>query len=108
MTIRILLVDDQALIRTGLRLILATEPGLEVVGEAADGRQAIDLARRGRPDVVLMDIRMPVMDGVEATRTLAGPAVQDPVKVIILTTFDLDEYVIDALQAGASGFLLKD
>jgi DNA-binding NarL/FixJ family response regulator len=108
MTIRILLVDDQALIRTGLRLILATEPGLEVVGEAADGRQAVDLARRGRPDVVLMDIRMPVMDGVEATRTLAGPAVQDPVKVIILTTFDLDEYVIDALQAGASGFLLKD
>jgi DNA-binding NarL/FixJ family response regulator len=108
MTIRVLLADDQALIRTGFRLILASEPGLEVVGEAADGRQAIDLARRVRPDVVLMDIRMPNVDGVEATRALAGPGIQDPVKVLILTTFDLDEYVVEALQAGASGFLLKD
>lgn len=108
MTIRVLLADDQALIRAGFRLILASEPGLEVVGEAADGRQAIDLARRVRPDVVLMDIRMPNVDGVEATRALAGAGVQDPVKVLILTTFDLDEYVLDALQAGASGFLLKD
>jgi DNA-binding NarL/FixJ family response regulator len=108
MTIRVLLADDQALIRTGFRLILTSEPGLEVVGEAADGRQAIDLSRRVRPDVVLMDIRMPNVDGVEATRALAGAGVQDPVKVLILTTFDLDEYVVDALQAGASGFLLKD
>ncbi len=101
MTIRVLLVDDQALIRTGFRLILASEPGIEVVGEAVDGRDAIDLARRVRPDVVLMDIRMPNMDGVEATRALAGAGVRDPVKVVILTTFDLDEYVVDALQAGA-------
>jgi DNA-binding NarL/FixJ family response regulator len=108
MTIRLLLADDQALIRTGFRLILAGEPGFEVVGEAADGRQAIELARRVRPDIVLMDIRMPNLDGVEATRALAGPGVQDPVKVLILTTFDLDEYVVDALAAGASGFLLKD
>ena len=108
MTIRVLLADDQALIRTGFRLILAGEPGLEVVGEAIDGRQAIDLARRVRPDVVLMDIRMPNVDGVKATRALAGPGVQDPVKVLILTTFDLDEYVVEALRAGASGFLLKD
>ena len=108
MTIRVLLADDQALVRTGFRLILASEPGLEVVGEAPDGRMAIELARRARPDVVIMDVRMPVMDGVEATRALAGPDVRDPVKVLILTTFDLDEYVVDALRAGASGFLLKD
>jgi len=108
MTIRVLLADDQELVRTGFRLILASEPDIEVVGEAADGRQAIDLARRVGPDVVLMDIRMPNVDGVEATRALAGSGVQDPVKVVILTTFDLDEYVVDALAAGASGFLLKD
>jgi DNA-binding NarL/FixJ family response regulator len=108
MTIRVLLADDQALIRTGFRLILTSEPGIEVVGEAADGRQAVDLAGRARPDIVLMDIRMPNVDGVEATRALAGPGVQDPVKVLILTTFDLDEYVVEALRAGASGFLLKD
>ena len=106
--IRVLLADDQALVRTGFRLILSAEPGLEVVGEAADGRQVIDLARRTRPDVVLMDIRMPVLDGIEATRVLAGPDAADPVKVVILTTFDLDEYVVEALRAGASGFLLKD
>jgi DNA-binding NarL/FixJ family response regulator len=106
--IRVLLADDQALVRTGFRLILSAEPGLEVVGEAADGRRVIELARRTRPDVVLMDIRMPILDGIEATRVLAGPASPDPVKVLILTTFDLDEYVVDALRAGASGFLLKD
>jgi DNA-binding NarL/FixJ family response regulator len=106
--IRVLLADDQALVRTGFRLILTAEPGLEVVGEAADGRQVIDLARRTRPDVVLMDIRMPVLDGIEATRVLAGSDAADPVKVVILTTFDLDEYVVEALRAGASGFLLKD
>src|SRR3989442_573212 len=108
MTIRILLVDDQPLLRTGFRMILSAEPNLEVVGEAADGRAGVELARRVRADVVLMDIRMPVMDGVEATRRLAGPNVEDPVKVLILTTFDLDEYVVEALRAGASGFLLKD
>src|SRR5207244_245073 len=89
-------------------MILSAEPNLEVVGEAADGRAGVELARRVRADVVLMDIRMPVMDGVEATRRLAGPNVEDPVKVLILTTFDLDEYVVEALRAGASGFLLKD
>ena len=106
--IRVLLADDQALVRTGFRLILTAEPGLDVVGEAADGRAVVELARRTRPDVVLMDIRMPVLDGIEATRLLAGPDAADPVKVLILTTFDLDEYVVEALRAGASGFLLKD
>ncbi len=108
MTIRVLLVDDQALVRTGFQMIINTEPDLEVVGEAADGRQAITQTHRLRPDVVLMDIRMPEMDGVEATRQLAGPGVPHSTKVIILTTFDLDEYVVEALRAGASGFLLKD
>jgi DNA-binding NarL/FixJ family response regulator len=108
MTIRVLLVDDQALVRTGFRMIINTEPDLQVIGEAADGRQAITEAHRLQPDVVLMDIRMPEMDGVEATRHLAGPGVPHPTKVIILTTFDLDEYVVEALRAGASGFLLKD
>jgi DNA-binding NarL/FixJ family response regulator len=108
MTIRVLLVDDQALVRTGFRMIINTEPDLQVIGEAADGRQAITEAHRLQPDVVLMDIRMPQMDGVEATRHLAGPGVPHPTKVIILTTFDLDEYVVEALRAGASGFLLKD
>jgi DNA-binding NarL/FixJ family response regulator len=102
---RVLLVDDQALLRTGFRLILESEPDLEVAGESADGLDAVEAARRLVPDVVLMDIRMPRMDGVEATRRIvaAGSA-----KVLILTTFDLDEYVFDALRAGASGFLLKD
>ncbi|HEY8340635.1 MAG TPA: response regulator transcription factor [Egibacteraceae bacterium] len=108
MPIRVLLVDDQALMRAGFRMILESEDDLEVVGEAGNGYEALELARRTRPDVVLMDIRMPKMDGVEATRHLAGPDVEDPVKVLILTTFDLDEYVYSALRAGASGFLLKD
>ncbi|MFC6286770.1 response regulator [Nocardioides sp. GCM10027113] len=108
MTIRVLVADDQDLVRTGLRLILGTLDGIEVVGEAADGREAVRLARELRPDVCLMDIRMPVLDGVEATRLLAGPDVPEPVAVVVITTFDLDEYVHGALQAGASGFLLKD
>jgi len=103
--IRILVVDDQALVRSGFRLILEGEDDFEVVGEAADGDEAIELARRLSPDVVLMDVRMPRMDGVEATRRLAG--VTDA-RVLILTTFDLDEYLFDAVRAGASGFLLKD
>ena len=108
MTIRVLIADDQPLMRTGFRMILDAEPGLEVVGEAADGAEAGRLAGHVRADVVLMDIRMPGMDGIEATRRLAGGGVQDPVRVLILTTFDLDEYVLSALRAGASGFLLKD
>jgi DNA-binding NarL/FixJ family response regulator len=108
MTVRVLLVDDQALVRTGFRMIINTEPDLQVVGEAEDGRQAITQTHRLQPDVVLMDVRMPELDGVQATRQLAGPGVPHPTKVIILTTFDLDEYVVEALRAGASGFLLKD
>ncbi len=108
MTTRVLLVDDQPLLRTGFRMILSAEADLQVVGEAGDGASAVELARRLRPDVVLMDIRMPGMDGIQATRALAGPGVEDPIKVLILTTFDLDEYVIESLRAGASGFLLKD
>jgi DNA-binding NarL/FixJ family response regulator len=107
-TTRVLLVDDQPLLRTGFRMILSAEADLQVVGEAGDGASAVELARRLRPDVVLMDIRMPGMDGIQATRALAGPGVEDPIKVLILTTFDLDEYVIESLRAGASGFLLKD
>ena len=103
---RVLLVDDQPLLRAGFRMILEGENDIEVVGEAADGVEAIDAALRLHPDVVLMD--MPNLDGVEATRRLAGPGEDEPVKVLILTTFDLDEYVIEALRAGASGFLLKD
>ncbi len=106
--VRVLIVDDQPLLRKGLRLMLEAEPHLEVVGEAGDGVAAVAEAIRLRPDVVLMDIRMPNMDGVEATRRLAGPTATDPPKVLILTTFGLDEYVIEALRAGASGFLLKD
>jgi DNA-binding NarL/FixJ family response regulator len=104
----VLVADDQDLVRTGLRLILGTLEGIEVVGEARDGQEAVRLARELRPDVCLMDIRMPVMDGVEATRQLAGPTVEDPIAVVVITTFDLDEYVHGALQAGATGFLLKD
>jgi DNA-binding NarL/FixJ family response regulator len=110
MSIRVLLVDDQALIRAGFRMILDAEEDMDVVGECADGTQAVDSARRLAPDVVLMDIRMPEMDGIEATRLIAGEggdAAGVP-RVLMLTTFDLDEYVYDALRAGASGFLLKD
>ncbi|TDD79177.1 response regulator transcription factor [Actinomadura darangshiensis] len=106
MTIRVLIVDDQELIRIGFRLFLQTRPDLEVVGEAADGREALARATELRPDVVLMDVRMPRMDGVEATAHLT--ARDHPPRVLILTTYDLDEYVFGALRAGASGFLLKD
>jgi DNA-binding NarL/FixJ family response regulator len=106
--VRVLLVDDQALIRAGFRMILEAEEGIEVVGECADGTQAIDSVKRLDPDVVLMDIRMPEMDGIEATRRIAGADGEASPKVLMLTTFDLDEYVYDALRAGASGFLLKD
>ncbi len=108
MTVRVLVADDQDLVRAGLRMILDAQPDIEVVGEAADGRQAVALARELRPDVCLLDIRMPEMDGIEATRRLAGPDVQDPIAIVVITTFDLDEYVHGALKAGAKGFLLKD
>ena len=107
MSLRVLVADDHALVRAGFRMILEAQ-GMEVVGEASDGAEAVEAAHRLRPDVVLMDIRMPGMDGLEATRRLAGPGVEEPVRVLVLTTFDLDDYVYDALQAGASGFLLKD
>ncbi len=107
MTIRVLIADDQELVRTGFRAILNAEPDLDVVGEARDGREVIEAARRLRPEVVLMDIRMPNLDGIEATAELAGSGTGGP-RILILTTFDLDEYVYDALRAGASGFLLKD
>jgi DNA-binding NarL/FixJ family response regulator len=106
MTIRVLLVDDQALLRQGFGMILAHEPDIEVVGEAGDGEEGVALAGRSNPDVVLMDIRMPVIDGVEATRRIV--CANPEVRVLILTTFDLDEYAFGALAAGASGFLLKD
>jgi DNA-binding NarL/FixJ family response regulator len=108
MSVRVLLVDDQALIRAGFRMILEAEDDFEVVGECGDGTQAIDSVKRFSPDVVLMDIRMPEMDGIEATRRIVGGDPETAVKVLMLTTFDLDEYVYDALRAGASGFLLKD
>ncbi|WP_302893299.1 response regulator [Actinomadura luzonensis] len=100
--------DDQEIARTGLRMILDLQPGIEVIAEAGDGRRAVELARRLRPDVCLFDIRMPALDGIEATRLLAGPEVADPIAVVVITTFDLDEYVYAALRAGARGFLLKD
>jgi DNA-binding NarL/FixJ family response regulator len=106
--IRVLVVDDQALVRTGFATILGAQPDIEVVGEAEDGRSAVTLAGRLRPDVVVMDVRMPLLDGIEATRLIAGPDVLDPVTVLVVTTFNLDEHVYDALRAGASGFLLKD
>ena len=108
MTVRVVVADDQAVVRAGFRTILQSEPDLVVVGEAADGAAAVRVARRVRPDVVLMDVRMPGVDGITATRQLAGPGVPDPVPVLTVTTFDLDEYVFAALRAGASGFLLKD
>ena len=108
MSIRVVVADDQDLVRTGLVMILGAHPDLEVVGEAADGPTALDLARRLRPDVLLVDIRMPGLDGVEVTRRLAGPDVTDPMAVVVITTFDLDENVLGALRAGARGFLLKD
>jgi DNA-binding NarL/FixJ family response regulator len=108
MTVRVIVADDQEIVRTGLTMILNAQPGIEVVGEAADGQRAVELARRLRPDVCLFDIRMPVLDGIEATRRLAGPGVEDPLAVVVITTFDLDEYVYAALRAGARGFLLKD
>jgi DNA-binding NarL/FixJ family response regulator len=108
MTIRILIADDQTVVRSGFRAILEDEPDFEVVGDAADGHAAVELARRRRANVVLMDVRMPGLDGLEATRRLAGPGVLDPVEVLVVTTFDLDEYVFGALRAGAAGFLLKD
>jgi DNA-binding NarL/FixJ family response regulator len=106
--IRVLIADDQALVRAGFRMILDAEDDLEVIGEAADGLQAVDSVRRLKPDVVLMDIRMPELDGIEATRRVLADGGDDPPRVLMLTTFDLNEYVYDALRAGASGFLLKD
>jgi DNA-binding NarL/FixJ family response regulator len=108
MSIRVLIADDQALVRAGFRMILDAEDDLEIVGEAADGAQAVEQALALRPDVVLMDIRMPELDGIEATRRIAGRDDDDPIRVLMLTTFDLNEYVYEALRAGASGFLLKD
>lgn len=108
MTLRVLIADDQDLVRAGLRVILEADDGIEVVGEAANGRRAVELAQSLRPDVCLMDIRMPVLDGIEATRLLSGPDVRDPIPVVVITTFDLDELVYGALRAGARGFLLKD
>ena len=108
MSIRVVVADDQDLVRAGLVLILGAYPDIEVVGEAADGIAALDLATRLRPDVLLADIRMPGLDGVEVTRRVAGPDVANPIAVVVITTFDLDEYVLGALRAGARGFLLKD
>jgi DNA-binding NarL/FixJ family response regulator len=107
-SIRVLVADDQEIVRTGLAMILDAQPDIEVVATAADGREAVRSARRLRPDVCLLDIRMPELDGIEATRLLAGPQVEDPLAVVVVTTFDLDEYVYAALRAGARGFLLKD
>jgi DNA-binding NarL/FixJ family response regulator len=107
-TVSVLIADDQALVRAGFRAILEEEPGLSVVGEAGDGRDAIDLARKRRPNVILMDIKMPDIDGLEATRRILSEAEDQDIAVLMLTTFDVNEYVYDALRAGASGFLLKD
>jgi DNA-binding NarL/FixJ family response regulator len=107
-TVRVVLADDQALLRKGFRMILEAEEGIEIVGEAADGSDAVRLVELYRPDVVLMDVRMPVLDGIEATRAITTSAAGNETRVLILTTFDLDEYAFSALRAGASGFLLKD
>jgi DNA-binding NarL/FixJ family response regulator len=106
--IRVAVVDDQALVRSGFSVLLRSADGIDVVGEGADGREAVQLARRAHPDVMLMDIRMPEMDGLEATRRITSDDTTASTRVLILTTFDLDEYVYEALRAGASGFLLKD
>jgi DNA-binding NarL/FixJ family response regulator len=108
MTISVLLADDQALVRSGMRLILDDQADIDIVAEAADGVTAVERARTQRPDVCLVDIRMPRLDGLEVTRALAGPSVPDPARVVIVTTFDLDEYVYGALRSGAVGFVLKD
>ncbi|RSM59628.1 DNA-binding response regulator [Kibdelosporangium aridum] len=108
MSIRVLVADDQTLVRTGFRLILNAEPEIEVISEAADGPAAVKLARQLRPDVTLMDIKMPGLDGIRATRMLAGPDVPDPLRVVVVTTYDIDENVYAALLAGACGFLRKD
>jgi len=108
MAIRVLIADDQQMVRTGFRMILDAQADIEVVAEAADGVEAVELARKLRPDVCLLDIRMPKQDGLQSAMLLSGPAVADPLRVVIVTTFDMDEYVYSALRAGASGFLLKD
>ncbi|MFI6504546.1 response regulator [Nonomuraea typhae] len=108
MTIRVLIADDQELVRTGFQMILDAQPDMEVVAAVPDGAEAVAEARRLRPDVCLLDIRMPKLDGLEVTKVLAGPGVENPLRVVIVTTFDLDEYVYGALRAGATGFLLKD
>jgi DNA-binding NarL/FixJ family response regulator len=107
-TVRVLLADDQALVRSGFRVLLAQDPEIEVVGEAGDGAAAVELAGTVQPDVVLMDVRMPVMDGIEATRRIADDPATAAIRVVVLTTYELDEYIFAALRAGASGFLLKD
>ena len=108
MSLRVLVADDQEIVRTGLAMILGAQDGIEVVATAVDGLDAVEQARSLRPDVCLLDIRMPRMNGIEATRALAGPDIADPMAVVVVTTFDLDEYVYGALRAGARGFLLKD
>ena len=108
MTLRVLIADDQDLVRTGLAMILDAQPDIEVCGQVSNGREAVEAAHRMRPDVCLFDIRMPELNGIEATELLAGPDVEDPMAVVVITTFDLDEYVHGALKAGARGFLLKD
>ncbi|HEY5422404.1 MAG TPA: response regulator transcription factor, partial [Ilumatobacteraceae bacterium] len=108
MTIKVVVADDQALVRGGFTVLLRSAPDIDVVGEAGDGSEAVDVVLRERPDVVLMDIRMPVFDGIEATRRIVADSRTSSTKVLIVTTFDLDEYVYDGLRAGASGFLLKD
>ena len=108
MTLRVLVADDQDLVRTGLSMILDAQPGIEVIAQVSNGRDAVEQARRLRPDVCLFDIRMPELNGIEATQILAGPDVAEPMAIVVITTFDMDEYVHGALKAGARGFLLKD
>ena len=108
MSIRVLIADDQAMVRAGFAALLGAQPDLEVIGQAADGAEAVRIAAETRPDVVLMDIRMPVLDGIEATRTILASGAEPLPRVVVLTTFDVDDYVLEALRAGASGFLLKD